>query len=64
MLWKVVDDLVCYRELVCAKNGVIWIFWVLVHCLLVMKTVRFLPGDKLILLPLEHQPAVTEHFHE
>lgn len=28
-----------------------------------MKTVRFLPGGKQILLPLEHQPAVTEHFH-
>lgn len=28
-----------------------------------MKIVRFLPGDKLILLPLGHQPPVTEHFH-
>ena len=24
---------------------------------------RFLPGDKLILLPVEHQPSFTEHFH-
>lgn len=30
--------------------------------LLIMKIVRFLPGNKLILLPVECQPAVTEHF--
>lgn len=29
MLWKAVDGLVCFRELVCTKNGVTWVFWVL-----------------------------------
>lgn len=29
MLWKAVDGLVCYRELVCAKNELTWVFWVL-----------------------------------
>lgn len=28
-----------------------------------MKITRFLPGDKLILLPAERQPTFTGHFH-
>lgn len=28
-----------------------------------MKIMRFLPGNKLIFLPIEHQPTFRGHFH-